>query len=214
MSEFPLFDKVRSVASVLAEPLTEAFSTSVGQVENMARPLPHSTHPSIRPGLMRAYLREVLNDMPLPEKTCLGGNPALNSQLSVIHDGFELRVLKENRNLFTDGIPVAGRNAARQAYYSQPPLDPSLPSSPNDQTKLLLLWNWKDVQEREQGVTLRIVHTTGTGSWYRKAVPIDLSIPVRSELDYYDNLSFRIDERLEDFFPNIAKAENEMRNAI
>ena len=209
--------RVIQASAVLSEPLMEAFSTSVAHLESEASRYSQFRFPAIRPMLMRASVRLALEEGLLPEGARVGGNPHQNCELLIEYKNLTMRVLKENRRLFPGGIPVAGRNDARRAYYQQMSLEDMLftgDSCEDAPLNLILLWEWIDVENRKQGVDLRLVHTIGAGRWSASPVPVDLSIPIVSDVGFYSNLEFETTEETQDFFATqIAAEENDSADA-
>ncbi|MDO5035240.1 MAG: hypothetical protein Q4E01_07665 [Actinomycetaceae bacterium] len=212
-----LDEQIVEFAALIADPLVDAFSTAIDQVEQDSRRYPHDKYPALRPMLMRAALRETLEIRELPEGTRLAGRPQQNCQLLIAHNDFVFRVLKENRQLFENGIPVAGRNLARRAFYRQTSFDNLLEiQNPLLQPpiNLILLWDWKNILARQEGVDLRLVHPLAPGNFHGKSVPVDLSIPVVSDASFYTDLRFETDEDALDFFAaEIAKEEQDETDA-
>lgn len=206
-----------SASSDLAEPLIDAFSASIAHVEREAKRYSQFRFPSMRPMMLRASVRMELENGLLPEGARLAGKPQQNCQLLIEYQNLSFRVLKENRELFPGGTPVAGRNQARRAYYQQMSFEDMLSQGGEIEglpVKLILLWDWQDVENRDQGVNLRVVHPIGTGTSSGKPVPVDLSIPIISDAGFYDSLKFETKEEEQDFFATkIASEENDSADA-
>jgi hypothetical protein len=116
-----------------------------------------------------------------------------------------LRVLKERRRTYPQGVPTAGHSNARREAWQKPLFDFS-PSSSND-TELLLLWDY--AERVDDGFTLRVVHPVEAGV-YGRAVRCDLDFTVKPGGTLFENREFAGDEEETDFFKtHIERAEND-----
>lgn len=160
--------------------LWEAQSVALAETQALCKRFDHFIYPSIRPMMIRPCFREALQEAALPDGWILGGDTTKTVEIYLMNEaeGIRLRYLKERRATYPGGVPPAGRNPRRQAYWTMPKLfdvDDStvLPL----QTNLLLLWDYLDSAHIEKGFTLRIVHTIAPGNWGQRT-PIDLSIDI------------------------------------
>lgn len=196
-------------ATRLGPSLYAAMSVALVASENRARGLLHSKYPHLRPLLVRSELREYLESELLPSGWQVGGNPGLMGQVLLKNPelAVTLRILKERRKAYPQGVPPAGRNPARRREW-QAPL-PAMEAAVNTEVELLLLWDYAKGGD-ETSFTLRIVHTTEAGI-YGKAVECDLDLEVVAGGTIFETLSFQGDDDDEDFFfqVEIDKAEND-----
>lgn len=130
--------------------------------------------------MVRACMRTALSAVALPDGWRVEGSPSQMEQLFVVGEGLRLRYLREKASVFPGGVPAAGLNHARRAYWrgEQGALLTRQDGGGADEN-LLLLWGSDDTHT-ESGFTLRVVRTVGEGR-YRGRTPIDLSLPVYPE---------------------------------
>ena len=155
----------------LGEILWNAQASSIAESEARLEGYAHQTYPHLRPAVTRVAMREALRQEALPSGWKLGGSPQQSGQLLIVRDSIELRFLKERSLTYPGGVPAAGCNNARQAWWRQPQLP--LPELERHTTTLsgieparfLLLWDYLSPDRREEGFTLRIVHTIGAGKY-------------------------------------------------
>lgn len=201
---------VETEAAMLAPRLYEGMSIAIPSSETRARGLMHAKYPHLRPLLVRCELREYLEAGILPVGWQVEGNPGLMGQLLLVHRelGLHIRILKERRKTYPQGVPAAGRNPARRAHW-QAPL-PTLDAASLPKIELLLLWDYSKSEDAGVAFTLRIVHTTEAGV-YGKPVKCDLDLEVVSGGTIFETLSFAGDDDREDFFSEVEidKAEND-----
>lgn len=194
---------VTSQATLLGPRLYESMSAAIQGAETRARGLKRSTYPHLRPLLTRAEVREYLRHEGLPEPWVLDGNPSLMGQLSLTAPelGLTLRLLKERRRTYPDGVPPAGRNPGRRQAWQEPlPLEMLAGAQPAALTELLLLWDYAESEKSDDtSFTLRIVHTTEAGE-YGRAVRCDLDLRVQAGGTIFEQLVFRGDTDDHDFF--------------
>jgi len=201
---------VEAEATILGARLYEGMSVAIASADTRARGLTKTRYPHVRPLLVRCDLREYLESEPLPAGWRVGGNPGLMGQLILVHGdlGLRLRVLKERRKTYPQGVPPAGGNPARRREWQA-----ALPITHNaarGRVELLLLWDYSKTDEAGAAFTLRIVHTTEAGV-YGRAVRCDLDLEVVAGGTVFESLSFIGGDDDEDFFMevDIDKAEND-----
>ena len=156
----------------------------------------------------RASLRELLMaDEILPPGWRIAGRPQQMAQLIIESDDVTARFLKESPTVFPGGVPAAGRNGARQAFWQPSLLEVD---SPIPQLNLLLLWDYNTPGHADDGFTLRLVHPKGQGRYLGKT-PIDASIPLSEDLKGLKSLRFTDaqENAQEDFFAQIDADEAE-----
>lgn len=200
-------------AEVLGPVLYAGMAASLTAAHARRRGLDHSQYPHLLPLLVRAELREFLDASPMPLGWTVGGDSRKMGQLLLCHDelNLEMRVLKERRTTYPNGIPVAGRNPSRREAWAADPLDlrwasSSTGSRPGQmvrgrqvgQVRLLLVWDFVE-GSRLQEFTLRVVHTIGAGV-YGRAVPCDLILDVKDGGEIFKSLEFVGSEEDADFF--------------
>lgn len=205
---------VASQASVLAPRMYEGVSSALAAAAVRAKGLEHEEFPHLRPMLARAELRQYLKAEGLPPQWTLDGNPRSMGQLylSAPDLALRLRFLKERRKSYPGGVPVAGKNRARQEAWNQlalpmPEVDRTAAAKTQD---LLLLWDFANKQSIAEGFTLRIVRPLAPGV-YGKPVPYDINITLKAGGNIFTNMSFAGDPETEDFFgdAHIDRAEND-----
>lgn len=159
----------------------------------------------------RVGARNYWRDNGIGDGWTLGGNPRFMGQTLLEHaeDGIVLRLLKERRRSYPGGVPVAGSNVERRKQWQQPPLAVDVHNShvTAEQVVLLLLWD-RHVEEARDVVSVRAVHTLAPGI-YGHAVPIDMSFDIEPGGTVFDRLAYRGDDQPDNFFPHIARDENE-----
>jgi hypothetical protein len=193
-------DAVAPISPLLFQDTSIALTNAERRIGDLTR----SGAVHLRALTMREELRAMLVDQDLMG-WAIEGNPAKMGELYLKHPqaGLLLRVLKERRKTYPGGVPVAGSNQARRAYWAQhfqPTLPiPGLPTA--EPLNLHLLWDLVNGQDIEQGFTLRVVHTTEPGT-YGSRVPIDLSVELDATVNPWANLQFLGDDEMEDFFPD------------
>ena len=114
--------QVAAQARLLGPRLYEGMSVAIQTADTRSRGLPHATYPHLRPLITRIEAREYLRREGLPMPWAVDGNPALMGQLYLTAKdlGLTLRMLKERRRTYPQGVPVAGRNPARQRAWQAP----------------------------------------------------------------------------------------------
>lgn len=143
----------------------------------------------------------------LPPGWRIAGRPQQMAQLIIESDDVTARFLKESPAVFPGGVPAAGRNGARQAFWQPSLLEVD---SPIPQLNLLLLWDYNTPGSADDGFTLRLVHPKGPGR-YLGRTPIDASIPLSEDLNWLSSLRFTDaqENAQEDFFAQIDADEAE-----
>lgn len=191
---------VKTVIDDLSTIVYESQSVAYADANARCVGLSHHTYPHVRPHLLRALLREELLRASLPGQWKVAGTPQLSGQLLLVNPDMELRFLKE-RDTYPGGVPVAGHNKARRAWY-QPSLPAVFPGDGNivgGAMRYLFLWDYRDKQNLDAGFTLRLVHTTDSGTFGNR-VPIDLSVPLLGDPGLAGKLHFTPYPEDEDFF--------------
>lgn len=192
---------VEAQARLLGPRLYEGVAFGIQDAATRAKGFKHTKYPHLRPLLTRASLREFLEAEELPGDWQVDGNPTLMGQLIISEPimRLSLRVLKERRRTYPGGIPVAGRNPARQRLWQAPLFSLDPPESTALVNELLLLWDYADEEIVEAGFTLRVVHPIETGV-HGRAVRCDLDFNVQAGGTVFETLSFQSDPAVEDFF--------------
>lgn len=146
-----------------------------------------AAHPHVWALTTRAFARESLSAMPLPDGWVVGGNPRLMEQLFLRDEvtGLRMRVLKEVRSV-PGGVPAGSGSNTRKQSWTSPPLQQILPGMPSSEglrgktdlsdVELLLLFA-AHYGAGEPGHSLRAVHPLEPGVFGRR-VPIDLDIHI------------------------------------
>lgn len=196
-------ERVREALSDLCEPLHDAFTwaeaTRRDRLPELDEPKMyawHATH-TIR-ALAHRRLRE--------KKATLGewklsGNHAQNGALWLTDDNYRLRLRHAHVD---DHIPPPGASAARQAYYSNPPLPLQLPLIGDANDRLLGLWR---VDAESGAPVFRIVRTIGPWKWGEKA-KLDLEFVLPETAQELSDLEFQpTDEDLDLMMPDDEKEE-------
>ncbi len=196
-------ERIRTALSDLCEPLHDTFAWA--EQTRRAR-LPelidsefygwHATH-TIR-ALAHHKLREVKPGTLGPWR--LTGRHSQNGALWLTDSNYRVQLLHAHVD---DHIPPPGTNAARQAYYNNPPLPFQLPlgGEPND--RLLGIWRIDPVSAAP---TFRIVRTIGRWKWGERA-KVDLEFVLPETAEELTDLEFQpTDEGLDLWMP---EAEDE-----
>jgi len=187
-------------------------AVSLASAGKRTRGLPYERYPHLLPLTMRAEFREYLERESIPGGWSVGGDSRAMGQLLLQHAelGLEMRFVKERRRSYPGGIPVAGKNAARRARWTQPPLDLHIPGASRtviDPVNLLLCWDFAARKTLDE-FRLRIVHTLAPGT-YGSAVPCDLILDVENGGTIFTHLAFAGADEDEDFFRlDISEEEN------
>ncbi|QRE81819.1 hypothetical protein F1734_17255 [Rhodococcus ruber] len=200
-------------AGILAPSMYEGVSLALEQANSRMEGFPHKKYPHMRPMVTRAALREYLEKEGLPPEWQVAGNPQAMGQLyfSAPELNLKLRFLKERRKTYPGGVPIAGKNAARQKAWSLFSEDElGVPQPKPSTNELLLLWDYAKKASVTAGFTLRIVRPIAPGI-YGKPVPYDLDIALRAGGNIFTNRTFAGDSDDEDFFGSaeIDRAEND-----
>lgn len=201
---------IEARAALVSPQLDEGLALALTQTEQRVGDLIREGHLHLRPLTVRALLRRHLESTEL-RGWRLGGDPRLMGQLLIddTEGGLSMRVLKERRHTYPGGVPVAGHNRTRRAYWAQPPLFGTDAPPDVDYLKLLMLWDLKDPQRVDEGYTLRLVHTLEPGR-YGIPVACDLSIDIQTGGSLFSTLRFRGDDEPHDFFEiQIDEAEDQ-----
>lgn len=214
MSSLRLHRAIEVQAEVLGPVLYSGVATSLTAAHKRREGLDHATYPHLLPLLVRSELREYFGDNPLPNGWTVGGDPRKMGHLMLNQAelGIQLRFLKERRDTYSNGVPIAGKNAARRKVWTDPlPLLWPADSDPNSlathPVRLLLVWDFaKSTQLNE--FTLQVVHTVAPGV-YGKAVPCDLILDVKDGGEIFKSLEFPGSEEREDLFVLTEEEGNE-----
>lgn len=200
-------------AGILAPGMYEGVSLALEQANSRMEGFRHKKYPHMRPMVARAALREYLEKEGLPADWQVDGNPQAMGQLyfSAPDLNLKLRFLKERRKTYPGGVPIAGKNPARQKTWSLFSEDDLGVTQPKPSTnELLLLWDYAKKESVTGGFTLRIVRPIAPGI-YGKPVPYDLDIALMAGGNIFTNRTFAGDSDDEDFFGSteIDRAEND-----
>lgn len=206
-------------AGVLAPRMYEGVSSALAEANSRAKGYRHMKYPHFRPMAARIAFREYLEVEGLPAPWSVDGNPAAMGQLylSAPELGLKLRFLKERRKTYPGGVPVAGKNLARQEVWKKGKQgtlyrrsELAVPQKAPSVQELLLLWDYKKKASTSEGFTLRIVRPLEAGV-YGKAVAFDLDIALKEGGNIFTEMTFPGDPDDEDFFgtTDIDTAENE-----
>ena len=201
-------------AEALGPVLYAGVAASVAATHARRKGLKHSKYPHLAPLLVRVELREFLESAVMPPGWDVGGEPWRMGQLLLVNQdlNLEMRVLKERRATYPNGVPVAGRNPSRRQAWTSDPLDLVWPSPasagdahsatpvgrPADLVRLLLVWDFVSGTELQE-FTLRVVHTTDPGV-YGRAVPCDLILDVKDGGEIFKSLEFTGSPENDDLF--------------
>ena len=203
-------ETVQNVAVQLAPVLWDPFSDALAYASMQLSDINHGKHPALRPLVARARLRDLLETSgKLPHGWQIGGVPQRMEQLLLCTDEVQVRFLKENALVFPTGVPAAGKNAARRAFWQ-----PSLFQGEEEEKEalpllnLLLLWDYCVPGSAEEGFTLRLVHTIDAGAVGR-STKIDASIPLLADVQEIRELGFEEVSQEENFFAEIDVEANE-----
>lgn len=200
-------------AGVLGAALHAGMATSLAGALARNRGLQHTKYPHLMPLTVRAEMREYLEANPMANDWRVDGDPRKMGQLLLAHPdlNMEMQFLKERRRTYPGGVPTAGKNKARRQRWSNDPLDLELPVAPHlastGPVRLLLLWDFLDVQTLEQ-FRLRIVHPLEPGV-YGKAVACDLILDVNDGGEIFKILEFTGSPDDDDLFGEIDIDEEE-----
>lgn len=205
MSSTEMFERGRETERELGSHLYEALTSAVANALPALRGFDAPTYMWLCASHVRAHMRKALENVSLPEAWMLGGNPQLMGQILLNNTvtGDQIRFLKERRS-YPGGAPVAGRNRARQNYYTANAQEalPIFGSTRPDSLELksLLLWDFLDPDELDLGVSMRLVATNEVGQ-YGQALPLIFSIDIRPDtaIDFSD-LAFVGDDQRIDLF--------------
>ena len=196
---------ITAEAETLSPHLHECVAEALGAAQRRLTGLVASKHPALLAMVLRAEVRERLEQRMLPAGWTVGGDSRLMEQLALVHAEhmFELRFLKERRRTYPGGVPTAGRNSARRRAWHQATLDLELADvdpAPPAATTFLLVWDLRNPQELDDGFTPRVVHPVEPGV-YGHAVTCDLSLDLLPNGAIFDRLVFEGDADETDFFP-------------
>lgn len=186
--------------------LWEAQSAALAESQVRCQGLSHFAYPSTRPMMIRPCFREALIKIGLPDGWALGGDTTKMVQIYLVNKAarVRLRYLKERRATYPGGVPTAGRNPVRQAYWTPTLFDTDNSLAELCPTNLLLLWDYLDSSQPETGFTLRVVHTVAPGNWGQRT-PIDLSVDLPQSLDLETSLVFKDSAEDTDFFADLSE---------
>ena len=201
---------VQQSVAAISVPLYEGVTAGIAAADTRLAGMPNLHNYTALTSMHARYaMRNYWLEAGLGDGWIVGGNPRLMGQTIIRNEveNLELRLLKERRRTYPGGAPVAGYNSARRGYWRQAPLGLSIPDQvASEHTRLLLLWD-RAVIEGEARVTVRVVHTRAPGH-FGTAVPIDMSFNVEPGGGLFDQLAFRGDDQLDDFFPDISREDN------
>jgi len=200
-------DQIRATIRIetarLAPALYEGLAGAIAAADARFKGLEHRKYPQLRPLAVRAELREFLeSEAQLPPGWQVTGNPALMCQLMLESraSGLRLRFLKERRRTYPDGVPVAGTSAARRQQWLQPLLvSDQAAVRGRAVAELLLLWDYRIVEDRRDGFSLRVVHPMEPGM-YGRAVRCDVDFAIEAGGSLFENLNFAGDHDPVNFF--------------
>ena len=200
---------LRREGDALSRPLFDGIETAMAQSSDSLKQLPPRDYPHVFAGARRAFFRESLLQMGLPDGWMVRGNPRMNGQIVLAHEdlGITLRVLSESR-VTANGVPHAGHTSARRDAWTvvQPTLF-AMPTSIRADRRLLLLGRF-DLLEP----SLRIVRPISPGK-YQGNVPCDYGLVLRPAAQSWDDRSFAGSDEHEDLFNvNISKEEDGSAN--
>ncbi|MDR0625928.1 MAG: hypothetical protein LBG11_01495 [Bifidobacteriaceae bacterium] len=196
---------VAPISPLLFQDVSDALTNAEQRVGDLVR----SGAVHLRALTMREELRAMLADQDL-QGWAVGGNPGKMGELYLKHPetGILLRVLKERRKTYPGGIPVAGANRARRAYWSRANAPQWIQGAltghgmpPAEPLGLLLVWDLVSARDLEQGFTLRVVRTAEPGD-FGSRVRLDLSVELDATASAWTHLQFLGDDEMEDFFPD------------
>lgn len=211
MTSEQMYRLVAEQARLLGPRLYEGMAVAIEAANTRARGLAPDRYPHLRPLITRAEAREYFERTGLPVPWRVGGNPVLMGQLYLDAPvcGLSLRMLKERRRTYPNGVPVAGSSNARVKAW-QEPLPFLVPAElPRRRVELLLLWDYRLGLDNQPAFTLRIVHPVEPGV-YGRAVRCDLDLEVRTGGSIFETLVFTGDSDDEDFFEaDIDRDEND-----
>lgn len=188
--------RVGLISDTLYEGMSRALTNSERRVGDLVR----AGHLHLRSLTVRGDLKQHLESSELRGWT-VGGESRLMGQLLLfdpVH-GLHVRVLKERRATYPGGVPTAGHNIARRAFWQQPPLFGPVPIAEPDEHRLLMLWDLQDASRIEEGFTLRLVHTLEAGR-YGQPVACDLSLNIGPGGSLQSRLRFEGADEDVDFF--------------
>lgn len=196
---------------IITPTIWEAQSVAITSAEQRADGIGHDRFPYVRPMLIRPLMRIALDDAELPAGWRISGDSRKMGQLLVCSDEVSLRYLKERRQTRQGGVPHAGYNPARNAYWT-PQLwedaeSADLTAAPSP-IRLLLLWDFLSAGAEQQGFTMRVVRTTGPGKWSEQT-PIDLSVPLLGDSDLIVPSEFEEVDEDTDFFADLSEEASE-----
>ena len=196
---------VAPISPLLFQDVSDALANTEQRVGDLVRG--GAVH--LRALTMREELRAMLADQDLLG-WAIGGKTGKMGKLYLKHPatGLLLLVLKERRKTYPGGIPVAGANKARRAYWSQPNAAQWIQGAltghgmpPAEPLGLLLVWDLVNARNLEHGFTLRVVRTAEPGD-FGSRVRLDLSVELDATASAWDHLQFLCDDAIEDFFPD------------
>lgn len=188
-------DNIASVDIVAAEQIAQDFAPlgfalhdvmprSIGMANEMMK------HGGMEPSQYRSlYIHNIVGCSHSLLRTSDIGDWQLNraSRKKELHLTRELWTMRLLSATFDQGVPTAGRNKARQAFYSNPPVtELTGQQALLEQHDFLVIWNLND----EVGeVELELVHTLGP--WrYGQRERVDLRMPLVGDQADLSNLKF------------------------
>jgi len=188
--------------SPLVEPMHDAFGHARHRVQQLGVAASDDKR-WLRTAIYRGEVFDYLSTHPVDEWAIDDKRHSQNGAIHLTHADSDLavRILREAPT--PGGVPYAGSNSRRQAYYKNSPCAQlSLWGEPkNIGHNLLALWD-----ERNDGISLRVVRPVGPGSPLG-GVPIDLSADLPRHRTDFESMRFEVfDEDLDDA---VAKFEEE-----
>ncbi|WBB73490.1 hypothetical protein O7602_28120 [Micromonospora sp. WMMD1128] len=202
-------ERIRAALTSLCEPLHDVFTwadqrrrAALPEFDEVAQYGWYATHS------VRAFAHLRLGGLHI-SPWGLAGNHARNGELWLTDGDYRVRLLHAVRD---SDVPPAGSNAARQAYYRNPPLFTMLQQRlfgpPDD--RLLFVWR---IDPKTGVPTFRVVRPIGNWKWGDRAkTDIDFILPETAEdlaaLEFEPS-----DEGMELSIPNEDELEGGSENA-
>lgn len=190
--------------SPLVEPLNDAFGHALLRLDQMGIPTGDDKQ-WLRTACVRSEVFDYLAGQSIDGWLLDRRSHKMNGAVHLAHsDGdLALKVLREVPLL--GGVPCAGSNARRRAFFRNPPLDQlALWGTPQHVShNVLTLW-----EERDKEISLRVVRPIGTGGSLRGA-PIDMSVDLpRTRTDFESTKFVIYDEDLDEGIANYEEDED------
>lgn len=184
----------------LGSTLWNAQSVAAAQAATKALGYSDGIDTYIRTHLMRAGFANEMRHVNLPDGWSVDVDTAHMCKVELHGPDCTVRYLKENRRIHPGGVPGAGRNSRRRAYWQEAFDDKILGiCTPKN---YLLLWSEIPSDESVYGFGLRLVHPTGVGRFGMRT-PIDASVDLMPADGLESMLEFTGDDDEIDFFADI-----------